>query len=79
MVWILIIVQSLEPLSKGLYCTKRSQCTMRPEISDRNIERLKEWSARKRGFEPRNLGTRGGQYSYTVDDALDDLLKEAGF
>ena len=69
-------------MSKGLYCTKRSHCTMRPEISDENIDRLREWAKKNKGtYIPygEKMGVRGGHPFYTVDDALDDLLKEVGF
>ena len=53
---------------------------MRPEISDRNMDRLKEWARKHAG--PRRierLGKRGGKSYYSMDDALGDLLTEAGF
>ena len=56
---------------------------MRPEISDSVIERLKEWAINRKGTEHYlgSLGVRGGEKwgRYTVEDALDDLLKEVGF
>ena len=52
---------------------------MRPEISDRNMDRLKEWARKHAGPRVERLGKRGGKSYYSVDDALDDLLKEAGF
>ena len=82
MVWILIIVHSGHvSMYKGLYCTKRSHCTMRPEISDENIDRLREWAKKHGNVNSwrEKMGHRGGNPVYTVDDALGDLLKEVGF
>ena len=50
---------------------------MRPEISDAVIERLKNWVWKNRGNAQR-VGSRGKTY-YTIEDAISDLLKEAGF
>lgn len=56
---------------------------MRPEISDKNMERLREWarthSIKYAWFRTKDLGTRGGHPVYTVDDALNDLLEMEGF
>lgn len=52
---------------------------MRPEINERNIERLKAWAS-KNGRVVRDMGKKGYvNYRYTVDDALDELLKEVGY
>ena len=51
---------------------------MRPEISDNVIERLRAW-ALKRRKNTIMFGLRGGSGYYSVEDALDDLLKEVGF
>lgn len=59
---------------------------MRYTISERNIDRLREYLLARadtsmepsyRKFIAENLGTRSP--GYTVDDALDALLKEVGF
>lgn len=50
---------------------------MRPEISDAVIERLKNWVRKNRGNR-QLVGSRGKTY-YTIEDAISDLLKEAGF
>lgn len=61
---------------------------MRPYISDVTLERLKKYIASKTytdffdGKQPQHLIVKGApQYraGRTVDDALDELLKEVGF
>lgn len=66
--------------SKSLYCTMRSLCTMRPEIDDGIVDRLKEWARVNHPGNLEDFGKRGGHSSYyNVNDALNDLLKEVGF
>lgn len=55
---------------------------MRPEIDKEIIERLRKWAREKTWH--RELGDFGhfghrGKTYYGVQEALDDLLKEAGY
>lgn len=51
---------------------------MRPEIDDKIIERLKAWA--KKNEKVRRYWEIGeARAVYSVQDALSDLLKEAGF
>ncbi len=52
---------------------------MRPEIDERNIDRLREWAyGRGKTYRSEKIGKKAIK-TYTVNDCLDDLLKEAGF
>ncbi|MEM0143184.1 MAG: hypothetical protein QXL94_04435 [Candidatus Parvarchaeum sp.] len=54
---------------------------MRPEISDETIKRLREYiKTRKTEYASQKIGGKGQYgYSYTVDDAIQELLNEVGF
>ncbi|MHB8552800.1 MAG: hypothetical protein ACYDAO_04350 [Thermoplasmataceae archaeon] len=54
---------------------------MRPEISKKNIERLQKWTFLDNGHTGCLTSTeiqRGGKRLYTIDQALGDLLSDAG-
>ena len=56
---------------------------MRSTISEKNVERIRSFLRKKHSGEAweygiDNLG-RSTSPGYTMDDALDDLLKEVGF
>lgn len=50
-------------------------------VSDRNVERVKAWLARKTlgHTSLRDKKGNSGLYEWTFDEALDELLTEVGF
>ncbi len=56
---------------------------MRVTISEKNLERLRSFLSKKEGLESEKTGFawlgKSRSPSYTVDDAIGELLSEVGF